>query len=130
MTLTFTPTPQVPTLSASGITLYTTPNGIRGPMAVTVVSLVLALGMKVLQKDRLARGGAEGWEQVGRWGCAERENAGRNGSVVFGVGWHARRRGGGGGGEERGGGILAPRCPTARRAARGQGARARHATSR
>ena len=47
----------------AGIALVITPDGVRRPMAVTVLTLVLALASKLMAKDRLTRMGPEGWAQ-------------------------------------------------------------------
>jgi len=47
----------------AGIALVITPDGVRRPMAVTVLTLVLALASKVMTKDRLTRLGPDGWAQ-------------------------------------------------------------------
>jgi phosphoglycerate dehydrogenase-like enzyme len=49
--------------TAAGIALVITPEGVRRPMAVTVLTLVLALASKLMAKDRLTRMGPEGWAQ-------------------------------------------------------------------
>ncbi len=45
----------------NGIALVITPDGVRRPVAVTVLTYVLALSQKLLIKDRLCRAGPEGW---------------------------------------------------------------------
>jgi phosphoglycerate dehydrogenase-like enzyme len=49
--------------TAAGIALVITPDGVRRPMAVTVLTLVLALANKLMAKDRLTRMGPDGWAQ-------------------------------------------------------------------
>jgi phosphoglycerate dehydrogenase-like enzyme len=49
--------------TAAGIALVITPEGVRRPMAVTVLALVLALAGKLMVKDRLTRSGPDGWAQ-------------------------------------------------------------------
>lgn len=43
------------------IALVITPDGVRRPVAVTILTFVLALSQKLLIKDRLCRQGPEGW---------------------------------------------------------------------
>jgi D-3-phosphoglycerate dehydrogenase len=43
------------------IALVITPDGVRRPVAVAILTFVLALAGRLLQKDRLARMGPEGW---------------------------------------------------------------------
>lgn len=45
----------------SGIAVTITPNGVRRPMATAILTLILALSGRLLQKDRLTRSGA--WTQ-------------------------------------------------------------------
>ena len=45
----------------SGIALVITPDGVRRPVAVSILTFVLALSQKLLIKDRLCRQGPEGW---------------------------------------------------------------------
>jgi phosphoglycerate dehydrogenase-like enzyme len=47
----------------AGIALVITPEGVRRPMAVTVLTLMLALASRLIAKDRLARRGPEGWAE-------------------------------------------------------------------
>ncbi|WP_075219142.1 NAD(P)-dependent oxidoreductase [Acuticoccus yangtzensis] len=47
--------------TAAGIALVITPSGVRRPVAVSVVTFMLALTQKLVIKDRLVRGGPEGW---------------------------------------------------------------------
>ena len=47
----------------AGIALVITPDGIRRPVAVSVITLMLALTGKLLIKDRLTRAGADGFNQ-------------------------------------------------------------------
>ena len=47
--------------TAAGIGVAITPDGVRRPVAVSVITFVLALSQKLLLKDRLARMGPEGW---------------------------------------------------------------------
>jgi D-3-phosphoglycerate dehydrogenase len=54
---------EVPALSAAGIPLTITPDGVRRPVAVTILTFVLALSQKLLVKDRLCRQGPPGWAE-------------------------------------------------------------------
>jgi phosphoglycerate dehydrogenase-like enzyme len=47
--------------SEHGIALTITPDGVRRPVAVTVITFILALSQKLLIKDRLCRQGPPGW---------------------------------------------------------------------
>lgn len=47
----------------AGIALVTTPDGVRRPVAVAVVTFMLALAGRLLDKDRLTRMGPSGWAQ-------------------------------------------------------------------
>ncbi|HET6467430.1 MAG TPA: NAD(P)-dependent oxidoreductase [Geminicoccaceae bacterium] len=47
--------------TANGIALCITPDGVRRPVAVSILTFVLALSQKLLIKDRLCRQGPEGW---------------------------------------------------------------------
>lgn len=51
----------VPTCTENGIALVITPDGIRRPVAVSILTFVMALSQRLLIKDRLCRGGPEGW---------------------------------------------------------------------
>jgi hypothetical protein len=42
-----------------------TPDGVRGPVAVSIVTLILALTGKLMVKDRLTREGASGFARRG-----------------------------------------------------------------
>jgi phosphoglycerate dehydrogenase-like enzyme len=53
----------VPACTEAGIALAITPDGVRRPVAVTVLTFVLALSQKLLVKDRLCRAGPAGWAQ-------------------------------------------------------------------
>jgi phosphoglycerate dehydrogenase-like enzyme len=44
-----------------GVAAIITPDGVRRPVAVTVITFILALSQRLLIKDRLCRGGPEGW---------------------------------------------------------------------
>lgn len=45
----------------AGIAVVITPSGVRRPVAVSVLTFVLALSQKLLIKDRIAREGPQGW---------------------------------------------------------------------
>jgi D-3-phosphoglycerate dehydrogenase len=47
--------------SANGTALAITPSGVRRPVAVAIMTFVLALSGNLLVKDRLTRAGPEGW---------------------------------------------------------------------
>jgi D-3-phosphoglycerate dehydrogenase len=47
--------------TAAGIALVITPDGVRRPVAVSILTLMLALTGKLFVKDRLTRAAAEGW---------------------------------------------------------------------
>ena len=49
--------------TTAGIVLVITPEGVRRPMAVTVLTLLLASASKLMVKDRLTRLGPEAWAQ-------------------------------------------------------------------
>ena len=51
----------VPACTEAGIALCITPDGVRRPVAVSILTFILALTQKVLIKDRLSRQGPEGW---------------------------------------------------------------------
>jgi phosphoglycerate dehydrogenase-like enzyme len=53
----------VPACTAAGIALGITPDGIRRPVAVSIITFILALSQKLLIKDRLTRQGPTGWNQ-------------------------------------------------------------------
>lgn len=63
----------VPALTDAGIMLFITPDAVRRPMAVVYMTLILALNMRLLTKDKLIREGRwaeqshyQGWGLVGR----------------------------------------------------------------
>ncbi len=58
-------TVDVPACTASGIALAITPDGVRRPVAVSIITFILALTGKLMVKDRLARQGAEGFAARG-----------------------------------------------------------------
>src|SRR5262245_8179864 len=51
----------VPACTEAGIALCITPDGVRRPVAVSIIALMLALTGKLLIKDKLARSGPEGF---------------------------------------------------------------------
>lgn len=51
----------IPTCNANGIALCITPDGVRRPVAVSIVTFVLALSQRLLIKDQLTREGPSGW---------------------------------------------------------------------
>ena len=51
--------------TAAGIALCITPDGVRRPVAISIVALMLALTGKLLVKDKLARLGAPGFQSRG-----------------------------------------------------------------
>jgi D-3-phosphoglycerate dehydrogenase len=53
----------VPACTAGGIALCITPDGVRRPVAVSILTFILALTQKLLIKDRLCRKGPTGWAQ-------------------------------------------------------------------
>jgi phosphoglycerate dehydrogenase-like enzyme len=56
-------TVDVPACTAAGIAVVITPDGVRRPVAVTVITFMLALATRLFVKDRLTRMGPEGWAQ-------------------------------------------------------------------
>lgn len=60
-------TVDVPALTEAGVALVTTPDGVRRPVAVSVVTFLLALSQHLLIKDKLTRQGPAGWAQRGRF---------------------------------------------------------------
>jgi D-3-phosphoglycerate dehydrogenase len=58
-------TVDVPACTKAGIALVITPDGVRRPVAVTILTFVLALAGKLMLKDRLTRQGPSGWAQRG-----------------------------------------------------------------
>ena len=55
----------IPACNASGIALVITPDGVRRPVAVSILTYTLALSQKLLVKDRLCRAGPGGWAKRG-----------------------------------------------------------------
>ncbi len=51
--------------SESGIAVAITPDGVRRPVAVAIITLMLALTGKLMVKDQIARQGPEGWAKKG-----------------------------------------------------------------
>ena len=51
----------------NAISLVITPDGVRRPVAVSVITFVLALSQKLLIKDRLCREGPSGWARRGEF---------------------------------------------------------------
>ena len=58
-------TVDVPACTANDIALCITPDGVRRPVAVSIVTFMLALTGKMMVKDRLARMGAPGFAARG-----------------------------------------------------------------
>jgi len=56
-------TVDVPACSESGIALTITPDGVRRPVAVSIIAFMLALTGKMLIKDKLTRQGPDGFAQ-------------------------------------------------------------------
>ena len=63
-------TVDLPTCNANGIALCITPDGVRRPVAVAIITFMLALSQKMLVKDKITREGPSGWakrsEHMGR----------------------------------------------------------------
>ncbi|MEO1091885.1 MAG: NAD(P)-dependent oxidoreductase [Pseudomonadota bacterium] len=53
----------VPACTAADIALVTTPDGVRRPVAVAILTFVLALAGKLFTKDALVRRGPDGWAE-------------------------------------------------------------------
>jgi len=51
----------MPACNANGVALVITPSGVRRPVAVAILTLVLALAGRLFTKDGLTRQGPEGW---------------------------------------------------------------------
>jgi phosphoglycerate dehydrogenase-like enzyme len=51
----------VPACTESAIGLCITPDGVRRPVAVSIITFVLALSQRILIKDRICREGPSGW---------------------------------------------------------------------
>ena len=58
-------TVDVPACSDNGIALVITPNGVRRPVAVAIIALILAVTGKLLLKDELTREGPPGFARKG-----------------------------------------------------------------
>ena len=56
----------VPACTGAGIALVITPDGVRRPVAVSIITLMLALTGKLTIKDRLTREGPEGFDRRGQ----------------------------------------------------------------
>ena len=56
-------TVDVPTCTATGIALTITPDGVRRPVAVAIITMLLALTGKMFVKDKLTRQGPAGYAQ-------------------------------------------------------------------
>jgi phosphoglycerate dehydrogenase-like enzyme len=56
-------TVDVPACTASNCALVTTPDGVRRPVAVSILTFILALAGKLKAKDRITREGPDGWAQ-------------------------------------------------------------------
>src|SRR5215468_1705851 len=56
-------TVDVPACSKADIALVITPDGVRRPVAVSIITLMLALTGKLMIKDQLTRGGPETFNQ-------------------------------------------------------------------
>ncbi len=60
-------TVDVEACTSNAIALVITPDGVRRPVAVSVMTFVLALSQKMLIKDRLCREGPAGWARRGEF---------------------------------------------------------------
>jgi phosphoglycerate dehydrogenase-like enzyme len=58
-------TVDVQACSNNGIALVTTPDGVRRPVAVSIMAFMLALTGRMLAKDRIVRRGPEAWAERG-----------------------------------------------------------------
>ena len=54
-------------LTRAGIALVITPDGVRRPVAVSIITLMLALTGKLMIKDRLTREGPAGFDRRGQF---------------------------------------------------------------
>ncbi len=54
----------IPACNANGIAAVITPDGVRRPVAVSILTFMLALSQKMHIKERLTRQGPEGWKQI------------------------------------------------------------------
>lgn len=57
-------TVDVPACDANDVALVITPSGVRRPVAVAILTLILALSGRLMTKNQLTRQGPEGWAQV------------------------------------------------------------------
>jgi phosphoglycerate dehydrogenase-like enzyme len=53
----------IPTCNEAGIAAVITPDGVRRPVAVSIITFILALSGRMFVKDRLTRQGPAGWNQ-------------------------------------------------------------------
>ena len=53
----------VPACTAADVALVITPDGVRRPVAVSILTLIFALTGKLMVKDNIARRGPEGWAE-------------------------------------------------------------------
>ena len=53
----------LPTCNEAGIAAVITPDGVRRPVAVSIITFILALSGRMFVKDRLTRQGPSGWNQ-------------------------------------------------------------------
>ncbi len=58
-------TVDVDACTARGVAVVITPDGVRRPVAVAIMTLILALAGRLMVKDRLTRQGPDGWAQRG-----------------------------------------------------------------
>jgi phosphoglycerate dehydrogenase-like enzyme len=56
----------VPACTEAGVALVITPDGVRRPVAVSIITFILALTGKLMAKDKLARQGPEGFAARGQ----------------------------------------------------------------
>jgi phosphoglycerate dehydrogenase-like enzyme len=56
-------TVDIPACNDNAVALVITPDGVRRPVAVSVIALMLALTGRLLAKDRISRQGPQGWAQ-------------------------------------------------------------------
>ena len=54
-------TVDVEACNRNNVALVITPNGVRRPVAVSIITFMLALSSKLMDKDRITRQGPEGW---------------------------------------------------------------------
>ncbi len=53
----------VPACTAADVALVTTPDGVRRPVAVAILTFILALAGRLMVKDQLVRRGPQGWAE-------------------------------------------------------------------